>query len=140
MPPPGAPKFLQLPFSFDENALLSDLENITENLWKPQVYKMNYSGTWTSLALLEPLGGENATFSYANAGTLQESAILQQCPFLQHVLSQFQWPLRTARLLRLDAGAVIKPHTDYKLGYEDNNFRIHIPIITHTGRIHDKGR
>lgn len=131
MLPVGAPKYLQLPFSFDEDALLNDLKRINEDLWLPQVYKMNYSGKWTSLALLEPKGEENTTFSYANAGSLQVSAILQQSPYFQYALSQFQCPLLTARLLRLDAGAVIKPHTDFKLGYEDNNFRLHIPIITH---------
>lgn len=34
------------------------------------------------------------------------------------------------RLLNLAAGAVIKPHKDYCLGYEDGSFRLHIPIIT----------
>ena len=32
--------------------------------------------------------------------------------------------------MRLNAGARIKPHKDFKLGYEYNNFRIHVPIVT----------
>lgn len=36
----------------------------------------------------------------------------------------------SARLLRLEVGAEIKPHKDHDLGYENENFRLHIPIIT----------
>lgn len=32
--------------------------------------------------------------------------------------------------MRLNAGAVIKPHKDHALGYEDGDFRLHIPIVT----------
>ena len=35
-------------------------------------------------------------------------------------------------MLKLGVGAEIKPHRDYELGYEDNNFRLHIPITTNS--------
>ncbi|MDF1698372.1 MAG: aspartyl/asparaginyl beta-hydroxylase domain-containing protein [Saprospiraceae bacterium] len=124
------PKFLKFPFQFDAERLVDDLNSISEHDWSPQIYKMNYSGKWTSLALISP-NGKNDTFSTSNArqGT-RPTAILEKSPYFKEVFATFQSPFITARLLRLNAHSEIKPHRDFKLGYEDNNFRLHIPIIT----------
>ncbi len=123
-------KYLKLSLSFDQEELQGELRNISEKHWLPQLYKMNYDGKWTSLALLSP-DGDNNTFSSASANEgLKETVILQNSPYLQQVLSSFSCTLISARLLRLNAGSHIKPHKDYKLGYENNNFRVHIPIVT----------
>jgi len=42
----------------------------------------------------------------------------------------FKFPILSARILKLEPGAEIKPHKDHELGYEDGNFRLHIPITT----------
>jgi hypothetical protein len=55
---------------------------------------------------------------------------LASCPYFQEVIDQFKTRILSARLLRLSVGAIILPHRDYRLGYEDGCFRIHIPIIT----------
>ena len=34
------------------------------------------------------------------------------------------------RLLRLKAGSHIREHRDYRLGYEDGEVRLHIPVVT----------
>ena len=121
---------LKLPYSFDQTALLHDLNTIAEGSWLPQIYKMNYDGEWTSIALFAPKG-ENNTFSFSSADNeMDETPILESCPYFKKVIASFECPLISARLLRLNAGARIKPHRDFKLGYENNNFRIHIPIIT----------
>ncbi len=123
-------KYLKLPLSFDPKALEEDLKGISEEKWLPQIYTINYDGRWTSLALLSS-DGDNDTFSSASANDeLKETVILQNCPYFKKVLDSFHCPLISARLLRLNAGSYIKPHKDYKLGYENNNFRVHIPIET----------
>jgi aspartyl/asparaginyl beta-hydroxylase (cupin superfamily) len=45
-------------------------------------------------------------------------------------LAAIRCPQQAARFLRLKAGSVIKEHTDYKLGYEDGEIRLHIPVAT----------
>ncbi len=123
-------KHLKLPFHFEEENLKKDLETILAKEWLPQIYKMNYKGEWTSLALISKEGNNN-TFAYASANeNLKDTAILKKCPYFKQVLNHFKCPLISARLLKLCAHSEIKPHRDFKLGYEDNNFRIHIPIVT----------
>jgi aspartyl/asparaginyl beta-hydroxylase (cupin superfamily) len=39
--------------------------------------------------------------------------------------------LLSVRLLKLNAGAVIKEHKDAELCYEKGEIRIHIPVVTH---------
>ena len=50
--------------------------------------------------------------------------------YFREVVQYFQFEIITARLLCLEVGAEIKPHRDHCLGYEDGEFRLHIPIVT----------
>lgn len=122
--------YLQLPFQFDVDLLQRDLRTISETSWAPIEYKMNYEGEWTSLTLFGP-GEASDPFASAHADSgLQETEALKHCPYFRSVLDTFKCPLLSVRLLRLAPGAVIHPHSDFKLGYENNNFRVHIPIVT----------
>ncbi|MFK8164217.1 MAG: aspartyl/asparaginyl beta-hydroxylase domain-containing protein [Lewinella sp.] len=123
-------KYLKLPFHFEEEALIKDLKAISTKHWTPQIYKMNYKGDWTSIALISE-EGDNNNFAYASASEhLKDTAALKKCPYFKKVIRSFKCPLISARLLKLNGHSEIKPHRDYKLGYEDNNFRVHIPIVT----------
>jgi len=46
------------------------------------------------------------------------------------VLALLHCPLTAVRLLRLKAGSSIREHSDYRLGYEDGEVRLHIPVVT----------
>ena len=61
-----------------------------------------------------------------------DTVFLQNSPYLQTVLNTFHCPLQAVRLLKLNAGAVIKEHRDAELNYEKGEIRLHIPIVTHT--------
>ena len=125
-----ATKFLKLPFQFERKLLLNDLFTISSNHWIPQMYTMNYQGEWTSIALLSQ-GTPEDNFAYASANKkVKQTEYLEKCPYFKSVLDHFHCPLISARLLKLSAHSEIKPHSDFKTGYEDNNFRIHIPIVT----------
>lgn len=122
-------KYLKLPFLFDSARLQKDLEQVTRKEWMPHHYAHNYDGQWNSLALYATGGDEKNIFATPNSGA-QETVILKDCLYFKEVISQFKCPLLSVRLLRLSPGSVIKPHKDYCLGYEDDNFRLHIPIVT----------
>jgi aspartyl/asparaginyl beta-hydroxylase (cupin superfamily) len=64
------------------------------------------------------------------AQSVADTAILERCPQLTNVLAGFKCPVKSARLLRLAAGSVIREHRDYNLGYEDGEVRLHIPVFT----------
>lgn len=121
---------LKLPFRFDVARLRHDLNTVASTQWKPQVYTMNYEGDWQSIALYAN-GGAADTFAYGQASSdFGETEIVKHCPYFREVVATIEAPLISVRLLKLGAGAVIKPHRDFCLGYEDNNFRLHIPIVT----------
>lgn len=123
---------LKLPFNFIVEKLKKDLAIISSSQWNPQIYKMNYKGQWTSIALLSK-NGDKDNFAHANSTEeIKDTEILKKCLYFKEVISAFKCPLISARLLKLSAKSEIKPHRDYRLGYENNNFRIHIPIVTNS--------
>lgn len=127
-------KYLQLPFHFDVAKLIQDLDIVSRSEWSPMLYKHNYDGDWKSVALYAPDGDAQNTFAFNDSNnSLQPTVFLEQCDYFKEVIHFFQAPILSARLLKLSVGSVIKPHQDHKMGYEDNNFRIHIPITTNDG-------
>jgi hypothetical protein len=123
--------YLQLPFYFDANRLQEEVNRLTADLWQLHYQKLHYEGGWSAIPL-RSVGGksDNIIISPLENATYSDTFILNDCPYLQEVLSTFKCPLLAARLLKLDAGAVIKEHRDAELCYEKGEVRIHIPVIT----------
>jgi len=126
-------KFLKLPFQFNATKLTTDLERMLSKPWIAHFNTNGYSGTWNSLPLYAPNGDSKNIFALSNSEPILPTEELKDCPYLKEVIQQFECPLLSVRLLRLAVGAKIKPHRDYKLGYEDNCFRLHVPIKTNPG-------
>lgn len=124
-----ATRHLKLPFEFDVFKLKNELAAILNTEWIPHFNKNGYEGKWNSIALYAQNGDASNIFATQNA-VLEETEILKNSPYIKSVIDSFKCPLLSVRLLRLQKGAFIKPHRDHELGYEDGNFRIHIPIIT----------
>jgi hypothetical protein len=59
-----------------------------------------------------------------------DTVFLQKSKYLQEVLGAFKCPLKAVRLLKLDAGAIIKEHRDAELNFERGEVRIHVPVVT----------
>jgi len=125
-------KNLKLPFQFDERRLLNDLNIILNSNWIAHFNDQDYEGKWNSLALYAPQGDENNIFALSSTDnkSIKETALIKNCRCFKEILNQFQCPLLSVRLLKLGTGTKIKPHEDYNLGYENDYFRIHIPITT----------
>ena len=56
--------------------------------------------------------------------------MLDHCPAVRLLLNSLQCEKLSARLLNLQAGAVIKEHTDKELYFEKGEARLHFPVIT----------
>lgn len=130
----GIIKYLKFPLQFDAELMLRELQAIIEQQWVPHFNSGGYEGNWNVLSLYAVGGKADTIFvPLTNDLELEETALLQDCPYVREVITSFQFPKIAVRLMRLEAGAVIKPHRDHELGYEDGQFRLHIPIVTNPG-------
>jgi hypothetical protein len=124
-------KYLKLPFQFDEEKLAYDLSLILDGKWVPHFNTTGYSGDWKAISLYANGGDDSNIIALsASNSVISETSIMKECLYFKEVIGSFKCPIIIARLLRLGVGAEIKPHRDHELGYENNNFRLHIPIIT----------
>jgi quercetin dioxygenase-like cupin family protein len=125
-------KYIQLPFHFDAFALQKDVTLLNAISWKMHYQKLHYEGEWSAIPLRSINGNaENVMISPIAGTTYLDTIFLQECPYIQQVLQQFHCELMAVRLLKLNAGAVIKEHRDAELNFEKGEVRIHIPVTTH---------
>ncbi|TGD59569.1 aspartyl/asparaginyl beta-hydroxylase domain-containing protein [Flavobacterium humi] len=124
---------IKFPFAFDTERLKNDLRKVIGKNWTDHYNTNDYSGKWTSIALMA-VGGKSDNIYALHSGTEEViyTEILDSCTYFKEILDNFLFEKTAVRLLQLSAGAEIKPHKDYCLGYEDGSFRLHIPIITNS--------
>lgn len=121
---------LRLPFEFDKERLLRDLEQFGPDDWTPHFNTGYYDGDWSGIALRAPKDAHLDLYPDPTAETFVDTKMLDRCSYIPSVLASFKCVLESARFLRLTAGSQIKEHRDYKSGYEDGYVRLHIPIVT----------
>ncbi len=125
--------YLKLPFQFNKEKLAHDLSLIFDGNWISHFNTTGYHGDWKAISLYAPKGEESNIFALSTFDSIiSETATLKKCQYFKEVINSFECPILTARILRLGVGAEIKPHRDHALGYEDGNFRLHIPIVTNS--------
>jgi hypothetical protein len=115
-----------------EMLLRLDEEN---NSWVDHVNRNDYRGGWDVLPLRCQRQHLNAHpilqgFAIAEGDDWEDLPVMAQCPEIQNLFAQLQCPIKAARLMRLKAGAEIKPHRDQELSIEFGEARLHVPIHT----------
>ncbi|MGH2553135.1 MAG: aspartyl/asparaginyl beta-hydroxylase domain-containing protein [Chitinophagaceae bacterium] len=125
-------KYLQLPFHFDVKKMQDELRLIDKRNWQLHYQKMHYEGNWSAIPLRSIRGeAENIFVSPETNPDYKDTIFLNNCAYFKEILSFFKCPLSGVRLMKLNAGAIIKEHKDAKLCFEHGHIRIHIPVITH---------
>lgn len=99
--------------------------------WRPHLNTRHYTGDWNVLALRSP-GGiiESTSADLMGGASFLNTPLMLQLPAVQEFINQLDCPIMAVRLLNLAAGAVIKPHRDHGLCFENGEARIHVPIFT----------
>jgi mannose-6-phosphate isomerase-like protein (cupin superfamily) len=127
-------KYLQLPFTCNIPLLQQEVLHITNDAWKLHYNRNHYEGNWSILALQSVNGDSNNLFSIQTTGnphlSYKPTPYLEQSVYIQQLLQQLECEKTSIRLMRMEAGAVIKPHSDYAMSYEDGEVRFHIPVFT----------
>jgi quercetin dioxygenase-like cupin family protein len=103
--------------------------------WIPHVNLRDYQGDWSVMPLRCLKTHQNAHpvlqgFAQEEGGDWQDLPVLQAAPGLGSLLGTIACPLKSARLMRLAAGAEIKPHRDPGLAWEYGEARLHLPLCT----------
>ncbi len=121
----------QFPLRFDPARLKAELQLIQPEEWTPHFNTSIYEGEWSGVALRSIAGRALQLYPDPTAtGSFTDTELLTRCPYYQEVLAAFHCPLTSVRLLKLKARSNIREHRDYKLGFEDGEMRLHVPIVT----------
>ncbi len=121
----------RLPWRFDAERLRADVRGMKDEDWVPHFNTGYYEGDWSGAAL-RSVGGEAGRLypDPTATGEYGDTPLLTRCPGAGTVLEAFRCPLLAVRYLRLGPGSRIREHRDYKLGFEDGEVRIHVPVAT----------
>ncbi len=122
---------LHFPFRFDIDSLHRDLAVARTSDWPRHYNEQDYGGNWSGIALRSSTGASEWLIAGPVPGQpFRDTPLLDRCPYFAEVLSAFQCPLRAVRLLSLAPQSFIREHSDYALGYDDGEIRVHVPIQT----------
>jgi hypothetical protein len=122
---------LNLPLQFEAALLQADLRQITADAFVPHFNTRYYQGDW-SVAPLRSVGGRPGHIypDPTARNAFADTPLLARCPYVRRVLASFPCPQQAVRFMRLKAGSSIREHRDYRLGFEDGEVRLHIPVLT----------
>ncbi|WP_205527334.1 aspartyl/asparaginyl beta-hydroxylase domain-containing protein [Solimonas sp. K1W22B-7] len=131
------PDRLRLPLRFDPARLAGELAALEARAWIDHFVSDHYQGRWCAIPLRIPAGTERQhpilqISSHPGTTAYVDAPLLDRLPAFQEVLRGLGFPLAAARLMRLDPGAVVKPHSDPDLDGQ-GHARIHIPVRTNPG-------
>jgi quercetin dioxygenase-like cupin family protein len=122
---------LKLPHTYDPQGLETDLNQISPDEWVRHFNDRYYEGDWSGVALRAVEGVSLQLYSDPGKDDVfTDTAVLARCPSLQRALAALDCPVKSARLLKLAAGARIIEHRDYNLSLDDDEVRLHVAITT----------
>ena len=125
-------KYLQLPFFFDAGLLQQEVDALSAMQWLPHYQVKHYEGEWSAIPLRSIAGKvDDIIISPTDNRDYRDTIFLERSPYLKEVLQTFECPLQAVRLLKLNAGSIIKEHHDAELNFESGEIRLHIPVLTH---------
>jgi mannose-6-phosphate isomerase-like protein (cupin superfamily) len=117
-----------------------ELMDLLQYGWVDHVNRRDYAGGWDVLPLRCQREYADAhpvlqSFAIESTEAWQDLPVLKVCPSINAFLQGVQCPLKAVRLMRLKAGAEIKPHRDRGLSLEHGEARLHLPLQT-SNKIH----
>ncbi len=139
------PDRLKLPLAFDADRLSRDLAALAAAPWTAHFVRQNYEGDWSVIALRAAKGAAamhpvRQIYSDPTATEFEDTPFMALCPYFSEVASAFGAEPRSARLMRLTPGSVIKEHTDLDLSAEEGTVRFHVPVATNPDVVFELNR
>lgn len=123
-------RFAKLSLSLDIPRLQSEVKALSQS-WSPHFNIKHYEGGWTVLPLRAPGGKADQIIpDLINDAAYMDTPLMESCGAVKELLQQMHCPLLSVRFLNLQAGAIIKPHRDHELAFENGEARLHFPVFT----------
>jgi len=121
----------RLSLSFDAARLQSELQALAEP-WEPHMNRGYYEGDWSGIAFRSnSLPHQRKIFiDPSRPEDFVDTDALSRCPYMRESLAAFPCSRRAVRLLKLAPGAVIREHRDVGICIDEEEARLHIPILT----------
>lgn len=119
-------------FAYDIFSIQQEVNLLLKNeIWIAHYNKIQYSGEWTALPLRSPNGDVTSPIAESFFGSeFKNTHLLNSLPSVKKLMENLKCDKFSARLLNLKAGAIIKPHKDHDLSFENGEARLHFPIFT----------
>lgn len=114
--------FYRLPLTLDVKRLQEEVAALPDEAW--HAHPTGYAGN-SSVRLISAGGGENDDM----VGDMQPTQWLERMPYVRQILSQLGLVWSRSRLMRLEPGARVPPHSDVSYHWR-NRMRLHMPVIT----------
>ena len=120
-----------MPLRVDISLLQKEVALLLQSPWLPHYNTAHYSGSWDVLPLRSAGGSTSQAYAeLMGEDKYQDTPSLAHSEYLQQLINSIQTEKMSIRLLNLKVGAVIKPHRDNELCFEQGEARIHIPVFT----------
>jgi mannose-6-phosphate isomerase-like protein (cupin superfamily) len=123
-------KFAKLKIPVNTKEIQKEVNALDAKHWQPHMNRHDYEGEWSVLSLRSPGGTLNTFAETMNNEGFSDTLLLKQCPAIQELLNRLHCEKLSARLLKLQPGALIKEHTDKELYFEKGEARLHFPVFT----------
>jgi Aspartyl/Asparaginyl beta-hydroxylase len=127
-------QYLQLKQHFDTATMQAEVNLLLADGWKEHYNKKHYDGSWSIIPLSSVGGNADNVYAIHSSGNeklvYENTPFLEACPYIKTVLNFFKCEKTSVRLMKLNAGAIIKEHTDQDMSFEDGEVRFHIPVQT----------
>ncbi|WP_312564417.1 aspartyl/asparaginyl beta-hydroxylase domain-containing protein [Diaphorobacter sp.] len=117
-------------------ALQAEVSQLMAHDWLPHVNRADYDGAWDVLPLRcqrRHVDAHPILQGFALSDPAQDwddLPVLRICPAIRQLLDRLACPLKSVRLMRLHAGASIRPHRDHGLHLGSGEARLHAPVWT----------
>lgn len=126
-------RYAKLALPFDFKSTQAELIS-TEDEWQPHINKYHYTGSWKVLSLRSPGGShKNNSPDLIGEAEFLDTIYMEHFASVKKLLATMHCPIMAVRFLNLQAGAIIKKHTDAELAFEKGEARLHFPIFTNPG-------
>lgn len=133
---PRGPLSSRLGISVPIAALQDEVSQLMVRSWLPHVNRADYDGAWDVMPLRcqrQHAGAHPILQGFAlndPAQAWDDLPVLHTCPAVRQLLSRLECRLKSVRLMRLHAGASIRPHRDAGLHMGCGEARLHVPVWT----------